>query len=681
MKVAVYNPLFGQNFAESELARRICLAATNIGWEAREVSSSAQVKFFAPDFVLMLYRNTPKLAGFPTYGCMWDPPSVYEQYFSQIKNVLSYDGYLSSSEKKTLWIRDVLYGTHKKTFIAPFYTSSNETPYCPPNVESPRLVYTGSNWDGPRFKELFEKLDSQEYLEIYGRAEGWKHIQNSYKGALPFDGETVLKTLSKAGVGLCLHRKEHLEADIPSMRIFEIVASGAVAICEEHPFIRKAFGDSVLYVAPHLSVTEQVQQISNYMEWIRNNPQDALELSRKAHSIFTEKYSLEKLLLGIAPYHERLLAEKGFITHSKSREVSDKQVQFIVRIGGRSTAFIKRSLDSIVKQTYKNIKVILVKYKDVEGLETLLENYKNILQIQVINSENTGYRSTAMWDGLKAIDSEYFAFLDDDDAIHPNHVYTLVSLLEKFKNVGFAYSGVVGVYESGEEPNSHPKEPQNSTETSVLRYFERFDLNRFFSLENFIAPSSIVAKSSLFDEDITEDPRLRGGEDLLLFLHFSRKTKFMFSYEVTCDYYLRNSYADNTTYYGQQFWEQEYHRIRFLLWKFDFPTMQSIPFYFSSESELARLTSEIQQAQSTIEAMKTSKFWKLRTKWFKLKRSLGLIVEPEIEFYYTFSPNLQQLNSELQRAQKMIEAMKTSKFWQLRTQWFKLKKFVGLKTD
>lgn len=155
----------------------------------------------------------------------------------------------------------------------------------------------------------------------------------------------------------------------------------------------------------------------------------------------------------------------------------------------------------------------------------------------------------------------------------------------------------------------------------------------------------------------------------------------MFSYEVTCDYYLRNSYADNTTYYGQQFWEQEYHRIRFLLWKFDFPTMQSIPFYFSSESELARLTSEIQQAQSTIEAMKTSKFWKLRTKWFKLKRSLGLIVEPEIEFYYTFSPNLQQLNSELQRAQKMIEAMKTSKFWQLRTQWFKLKKFVGLKTD
>jgi len=41
----------------------------------------------------------------------------------------------------------------------------------------------------------------------------------------------------------------------------------------------------------------------------------------------------------------------------------------------------------------------------------------------------------------------------------------------------------------------------------------------------------------------------------------------------------------------------------------------------------------------------------------------------------------QQTQEELVRSQVMIEAMKTSKFWQIRTQWFKLKKLVGLKTD
>jgi hypothetical protein len=42
---------------------------------------------------------------------------------------------------------------------------------------------------------------------------------------------------------------------------------------------------------------------------------------------------------------------------------------------------------------------------------------------------------------------------------------------------------------------------------------------------------------------------------------------------------------------------------------------------------------------------------------------------------------LQQTQLELQRSLGLIEAMKTSKFWKLRTQWFKLKKLMGLKTD
>lgn len=43
-----------------------------------------------------------------------------------------------------------------------------------------------------------------------------------------------------------------------------------------------------------------------------------------------------------------------------------------------------------------------------------------------------------------------------------------------------------------------------------------------------------------------------------------------------------------------------------------------------TQAQVHSLTLELQQAQAVIYAMKTSKFWQLRTNWFKIKKSLGL---------------------------------------------------------
>lgn len=78
-----------------------------------------------------------------------------------------------------------------------------------------------------------------------------------------------------------------------------------------------------------------------------------------------------------------------------------------------------------------------------------------------------------------------------------------------------------------------------------------------------------------------------------------------------------------------------------------------------------------------ISAMESSKFWKLRTAWFKLKKVIGLPVdmfEPNID------PNL-DIEIQIEQAKVTIAAMRSSKFWQLRTAWFKFKKAVGLPTD
>jgi len=492
----------------------------------------------------------------------------------------------------------------------------------------------GTNWDGSRFKELFENLDSHDYMEIYGPSNAWKYLNNSYCGTLPLDGVSVLKTINKAGVGLCLHRQEHCEAEVPSMRIFEIVAAGAVAICEEHPFIREAFGENVLYVNSHLSSKQKSIQIYRHMRWIQDNKQAALEMSRKAHEIFSQKYSLENLLLGIVPYHQELIKKKGFISVESYPNL--KYVQIIVRVGGRDISMVKRALDSIANQSYRNLSVIIVSYKKVLGLDLLLKEYKDKISIKVIESNYSGFRSTQLWDGMNAVSSEYFAILDDDDIIHPNHIHSLVSILDNAEDVGVAYSGSIRVWESITKNIDLPSNQlELISETAKLTYFQPFDINKILDFKNFIVSNGFLARTSLIAEIIGEDPLLKVAEDFFIILNFCRKTKLAFSYEATCEYYWRNCKSENSTFKEIQAWEESVKRLKLMFWQKNFPLSKNISIEHNLEiNELNPKTQELERelhiAQEIISAMKTSKFWKLRRMWIGLRKILRIYTSKQV---------------------------------------------------
>jgi len=564
MKIAIHNSFADKPCAETELSRRISLAAKNLGWEAIETSSPQEIKSFNPDFVLVMHFNTPKLYEFPTYGCMWNPPIFFDRYeallkemqsYSQEKkdvikyaNIFTYDGYLSSSQIVDSWLHQKLGNTTKKFLIAPFFTSTNQTKYIPPSIQDPHLVYIGVNWDGARFKELFQLLDKQDFMEVYGPTSKWRYLKKSYKMSLPFDGVSVLNTLRNAGVGLCLHKPEHCDAETPSMRIFEIIASGAIAICGEHKFIRTVFGNNVLYVDTNASVAEQVKQVSDHIYWIKNNQEVALEMSKKAHDIFLKKYTLEKLLLGIIPYHQLLIKEKGFINkHTNHQIATNKKVDIILTIHEDNLKKIRRCLDSIVAQTYPNISVILVENSEINGLSNLLKEYIEIIDIKIVNSKYTGLRITQVKDGLNNISSDYFTILNENDVIHPNHLYLLVSLLEKYEFAGVSYSSSIVNLENPDISTLPRKD---------LACFEDFNINKIAQFKNFVAPNSFIARSSLTSVIGIEELKLSFAEIFYLILRLSQKSIFIFSYEVTCEFDYKNKSKDisffdrNTLTYG-----------------------------------------------------------------------------------------------------------------------------------
>jgi hypothetical protein len=648
MKVAIQNPFAGQPVAETELSQRIYLAARRLGWSAAEVHTATDLKAFRPDFVIALHNNSPKLAEFPTYGCMWNPPSFFEGTAPFVKHVLTYDGYLTSSRTIDRWLHQLLYTTPKRYFTAPFYTSCPATSFQPPHLDNPQLAYLGSNWDGSRFHDLFTGLDRLEFMQIYGNPEGWQHLRFAYKGALPYDGSSVLNTLNQAGVGLCVHRSEHRQTALPSMRIFEIVASGAVAICTDHPFIRSTFAETVLYIEPDTDAERQIEQIVEHMQWIRMNPKSALEMSTQAHQIFSEHYTLEKLLLGILPCHQQLIAQKGLISVSVSDRPSPASaVEYI--IPARKQSHTQLHLEQLSQQTYPHLAATIVTPpQSREWVDSLLQSYTDRISFKVLESD-PDYRSTALWTGLQNLSAAYFALLDAPGVIYPNHVQTLVSLLEKHPAIGVAYAGNLQPLLSeitAETPAELTAAPPKDTSVELgleLGLFQPFHLDQFLKFDWSIAPHSFIARRSLLDSVLLQDPQLNAHEALCLLLHLAQRTQFLFSYELTCEV----DYQTPSLHLLQQFqdWDNELSRLKFIFWHQEFApgkSLQSVhQAQFVSQADLHQLRStlntqihqlrqslqqsqeQLQAAQTTITAMESSKFWKLRSLWFKLKQRLG----------------------------------------------------------
>jgi hypothetical protein len=644
MKVAIQNPFSGQMVAETELSRRIYLAAKNLGWEAIEARTASEINAFQPDFVIALHNNSPKLTQHPTYGCMWNPPSFFEGTDNFVRHVLTYDGYLTSSPVIDRWLHHILYTTPKPLTTAPFYTSCPATPYRPPQLGQPRLMYIGSNWDGARFKDLFEALDAQPYVDIYGRPEGWQHLTHSYCGSLPYDGNSVLDTLRRVGVGLCLHRAEHREAALPSMRIFEIVASGAIAVCSEHPFIRQAFGDTVLYLDPEAPIAAQIQQISEHMAWIQDNPQAALALSKQAHQIFLNYYSLEHLLAAIVPYHQQIL-QKGFTPSPLSSQTRYPSVQCLLRLTADSRTELPALLSQIEQQTYPKLGIILTKPADMR-LEHPLESAN---PITVVDYPTERPSSTSLWAGLTAIDADYFALLDPSGKIYPNHIHTLVSLLEQHPEAGVAYAGSLRTFAESES-EQHP-------ELAELAHFDPLYLDRTLQLNPPFLSNGFLVRRSILDPILLQDPQLHQYEILCLILHLLQRSPFVFSYQVTCE--TTQAAIDPSTLQTEfHNWSSELSRFKFIFWNQEFApgkTLQSAlqpiqsPDYdalknmidqyrvemkqlhkkYQAETnrfqeEWRQSQAQLQQAHDRISAMETSKFWQLRSAWFRVKRKLRL---------------------------------------------------------
>ena len=105
--------------------------------------------------------------------------------------------------------------------------------------------------------------------------------------------------------------------------------------------------------------------------------------------------------------------------------------------------YLRPCVDSILSQSYSNLRVILVDDGSPDGCGAICDAYAHQDSRVVIVHKENGGQSTARNRGLDlAKDCDYITFVDSDDSIEPGIYEAAVTYLEKHQEVGIVGYGI-----------------------------------------------------------------------------------------------------------------------------------------------------------------------------------------------------------------------------------------------
>lgn len=162
--------------------------------------------------------------------------------------------------------------------------------------------------------------------------------------------------------------------------------------------------------------------------------------------------------------------------------------------------YLKKCLDSVLEQTYKNLEIILVDDGSTDNSKTICDEYeKKDKRIKLIHKENGGL-SDARNAGINIAKGEYITFVDSDDYISKDYVEYMYKMIKE-NNVKLSICGIKAVWK-----NTKLNNEEIHTKYMKLTAKETFG-NLLFSEE-----IEISAYAKLYHKDLFKEIRFPKGK-------------------------------------------------------------------------------------------------------------------------------------------------------------------------
>lgn len=534
MRLAIHNPFPPtQAWAEHEIARRIEIASGTLGWEARILHLSPEIDEFDPDAVLSLHpQAAPKLTHHPAVACLWNPPSLFGSDHWPKRHELSYDIHLYASDEALTYIRDILHPTTKPLVTAPMYPSSPRIAHAPSVRADSELFYIGSNWDGKRYPEVLRRLAEAGVLALHGSPARWGHLSGALRGSIPFDGLSVIETARHCGIGLCLHLPIHAESGIPNMRIFELCAAGALAVCDRNPFLLDNFADTVLYVDTRCAEEEIADQILAHVSWARAHPGLAKDMAAAAQKIFLERFTLETLLSPLPDLLDRFRRETDLRPGHPAASGADPVVTMVLPWDEAGEAGLEARLRMLAGQSGPRIAVAVPVPEGPEraGAQSVWRQLGHSFAgggVVPVPAGGGALASTLLWAGLRAAETPWVGMLPGGVTLYPHHIESLLAAAEK-DAAEVVYAGVLGPVPDGKRnPGcANPDEPL------LLEWFDPFGVPDARQSTDRIHPGAVLARRDTLLPLLSKDPLLEEGAGRFLLRRLADRVCFLPTWQI-----------------------------------------------------------------------------------------------------------------------------------------------------
>lgn len=216
-----------------------------------------------------------------------------------------------------------------------------------------------------------------------------------------------------------------------------------------------------------------------------------------------------------------------------------KLVSILVRTCNRPN-ILRGALESIRKQVYSNIEVVIVEDGENTAQEMIEAEFSDLNICYTCVGVHKG-RTFVGNLALSMANGEYLNFLDDDDELFPQHVEKLVEVLEKSREkaaYAVAYESIV-IY--------NEKQKCYNERNRKIRYRQPFN-RAYLTFNNYIPIQSIMFARELYEELKGFDEQLDFLEDWDLWVRYSTATDFIYLDEVTSLYrvpYRKNERKEN----------------------------------------------------------------------------------------------------------------------------------------